>query len=63
MIRWARQGDVRTRTSWRPWWLLGLVEVVTYPRPRWRGSEVMFIPGIAASCGLPAHPAFLMVVR
>ena len=62
MIRWTRQGNVRDRRSWRPWWLLGLVEVVTYPRPRWYGGRVLFVPGIAASCGLPARPALLVRV-
>lgn len=57
LFRWVRQG---TRPgTWRPWWLLGLVEVVTYPLPRF-SAPALYVPGLRASCGLPARPALLV---
>ena len=38
--RWVRQASVREVRTWRPWWLLGLVEVIVFPRPRWQGVYV-----------------------
>lgn len=60
LLRWVRQG-ARARV-WRPWWLLGLLEVVTYPGPRFRAALVRYEPGIRASCGLPARAGFFMEV-
>lgn len=58
LLRWVRQGP--RGTEWRPWWLLGLVEVVTYPWPRFRAGAALYVPGCRASCGLPARPAMLV---
>lgn len=60
LLRWVRQGS-RTRV-WRPWWLLGLLEVVTYPYPRFRAGAGLYIPGIGASCGLPARAGIMLQV-
>lgn len=57
LLRWVRHGS-RWRL-WRPWWLLGLLEVVTYPYPRFRTGRADYIPGIRASCGLPARPGIM----
>jgi len=59
---WMRQGNVRQPRSWRPWWLLGLVEVVTYPRPHWRSRRAKYIPGCRGIDGFPARPAWMAVV-
>jgi hypothetical protein len=55
MIRWVRHGSVAGR--WRPWWLLGLVEVVTYPQPRYQSYNVTFLPGMRAFEDFEARPA------
>lgn len=62
LVRWARHRNVAGPRTWRPWWLLGFVEVVTFPLPRFAAGEVLFVPGIAASCGLPARPAMLVAL-
>ena len=60
LLRWVRQGS--RQGIWRPWWLLGLVEVVTYPHPRFREGRGDYIRGIRASCGLPARAGILRQV-
>lgn len=62
LFRFVRQRDVRATTVWRPWWLRGLLEVVTHPLPRYLGGRVLFVPGLPASCGLAARPALLVAL-
>ena len=50
MIRWVRQGRVR-RTTERAW-LLGLVVVVTHPRPAYRRARVLVLPAVPAISGM-----------
>lgn len=56
--RWVRHGAVRQTRTWRPRWLLGLLEVVTHP-PAFCASA-LYIEPIAPSCGLPGRPALLV---
>jgi hypothetical protein len=51
---WTRRG--RRSSVWRPWWLLGLVEIRTHPRV----ERYWCIPGMPASCGFPERPAILI---
>jgi hypothetical protein len=60
LFRFVRQGP--RSGFWRPWWLLGLVEVSTYPYPRFRDSGGLYVPGVRASCGMPARPALMIAV-
>lgn len=52
LLRWVRQGH--RASAWRPWWLAGLLEVVTYPEPRWRTRSMVLLPGVRAFENLPA---------
>jgi hypothetical protein len=56
LLRWVRQGPLSG--LWRPWWLLGLVEVVTYPHPRFRAHSVRLVPGCRAWEDYPARAPF-----
>ena len=56
--RWVRQRDVPSSRTWRPQWLLGLVEVVTHPLPRWRAQRMILVPGCRAIPGFPAREPF-----
>ena len=60
--RFVRTRAVRSVERRRPWWLLGLVEIVTYPMPRWRSCEVLFVPGMRALAGFPSRPAMFIPV-
>lgn len=60
--RWVRQGNVPSTREWRPRWLLGLVEVVTHPRPHWRARRVRFVPGCREIPGFPARAPFLVPI-
>jgi hypothetical protein len=52
LFRWVRSGA--RRATWRPWWLAGLVEVVTYPEPRFRTRTMVLLPGVRAFESMPA---------
>jgi hypothetical protein len=58
VLRIVRQGNVAEPRSWRPWWLLGLLEVRTFPRPRWRSRRRLELPALRAvpALGLAAVP-------
>lgn len=60
LFRWVRRGP-RER-MWRPWWLLGLVEVVSHVGPRFEAGDALYVPGVRASCGLPGRAALMLVV-
>jgi hypothetical protein len=64
LFRWVRQREVSAPTSWRPWWLLGLVEVVTYPLPRYLDQPMrrLVLPAVRAYEDLPARPERVLLV-
>lgn len=64
LFRWTRQRGVARTAVWRPWWLLGLVEVVTHPLPRYLDQLVRRIelPALPAFEDLPARPARVLLV-
>lgn len=55
LIRWARLGP--KHSVWRPWWLLGLIEVVTHPWPRYRHFQMEYVAGLPEEPGFDAVPA------
>lgn len=61
--RWVRTRDVPRARTWRPWWLLGLVEVVTYPLPRFARGRALYLPGLRAWEDRPAREGMFVVCR
>lgn len=60
LLRWVRHGAKHNR--WRPLWLFGLVEIVTYEQPRYRSVEIAYFPPIKAIAGFSERPAMWVTV-
>lgn len=64
VLRWVRHGRVAAARVWRPWWLLGLVEIVTYPQPRFAlPHRRLELPAVRAFGDLPAIPARVLLLE